>query len=310
MNRQFFGFVAKRLGQGAIVLVGISIVTFLLLYVIPSDPASLIAGRAANPDTIARINAQLGLDKPVWLRYAIYMGHLLHGNLGTSYVERTQVAHELLSRLPATLELVSGAIFWEVAIGVSLGVVGGVWRGRLADRLAMGFAYVTVAAPQFVTGLLLLYVFGFQLGWLPLGGYGGLSYLLLPSLTLGLLNAAWHTRVVRSEVVREQGEPYVEAALARGVSRRTVILRHVVPGAILPVPTLVGLDFGYLMGGAVIIDQVFGWPGVGQYMWQGIQNTDVPVIMGVTLFAAVFVVIANIIADIISYFIDPRIRVT
>lgn len=310
MSRQFAAFVARRLGQGVIVLIGVSIVTFLLLYVVPSDPASVIAGRAANPQTLARINAALGLDKPLWVRYAIYMGHLLHGNFGTSYIERAPVAHGLLSRLPATLELVSAAVFWEVLIGVTLGVIGGIWRGRLADKLAMGFAYVTVAAPQFVTGLLLLYVFGFRLDWLPLGGYGGLSHLLLPSLTLGLLNAAWHTRVVRSEVVREQGEPYVEAALARGVPRRTVILRHIVPGAILPVPTLVGLDFGYLMGGAVIIDQVFGWPGVGAYMWQGIQNTDVPVIMGVTMFAALFVVLANIIADIVSFFIDPRIRVT
>jgi len=310
MTSHFPAFLARRLGQGVIVLIGVSIVTFLLLYVIPNDPASLIAGRAANADTIARINAQLGLNKPLWVRYLVYIEHLLHGNLGTSYIERTQVSHALLSRVPATLELVSGAIFWEVLIGVSLGIIGGIWRGRLPDRLAMGFAYVTVAAPQFVTGLIFLYVFGFKLGWLPLGGYGGLSYLLLPSLTLGLLNAAWHTRVVRSEVVREQGEPYVEAALARGVPRRTVILRHIVPGAILPVPTLVGLDFGYLMGGTVIIDQVFGWPGIGQYMWQGIQNTDVPVIMGVTMFAAFFVVLANIVADIVSYLIDPRIRVS
>lgn len=310
MNGHFLSFLLRRLGQGVIVLIGVSIITFLLLYVIPSDPASLIAGRAANPDTLARINAQLGLDQPLWMRYGIYMWHLLQGNLGWSYVERTSVAHELFSRVPATLELVTGAIFWEVLLGVSLGVVGGLWRGRWPDKLAMGFSYVTVAAPQFVTGLLFLYVFGFKLGWLPLGGYGGLSYLILPSLTLGLLNAAWHTRVVRSEIVREHREPYVEAALARGIPRRTVVLRHILPGAILPVPTLVGLDFGFLMGGAVIIDQVFGWPGVGQYMWQGIQNTDVPVIMGVTLFAACFVVVANIVADIVSYLIDPRIRVS
>jgi len=301
-------FVFWRLLQALVILVGISFFTFLLLYIIPNDPASLIAGRGASPSTIASIRAQLGLNQPFLIQYYHYMYNLVHGNLGYSYIQRVGVSELIRAHIGPTLELVSTAVFFEIVIGVTIGVISGVFRNSWADKFSMGFAYMSVAAPQFLTGMLLLYVFSLKLGWLPMGGYGGFGHLFMPALTLGLVDAAWHSRVVRSELIREVGEPYVTAAKAHGVSRSRIVLRHLVPISVLPVPTIVGLDFGFLIANAVIVDEVFGWPGVGQLMWQSIQNTDAPIIMGVVLFAGFFIVSANIVADIASYLIDPRIR--
>lgn len=308
MMLRLIRFVFSRLLQAFVILVGISFFTFLLLYIIPNDPASLIAGRGASPSTVASIREQLGLNQPFLLQYYHYVAHLLHGNLGHSYIQRVGVSELIRSHVGPTLELVSAAVFFEIVIGVSIGVISGVFRGSWLDKFSMGFAYMSVAAPQFLTGMLLLYVFSLKLGWLPMGGYGGLSHLFMPALTLGLVDAAWHSRVVRSELIKEVNEPYVTAAKAHGVSRSRIVFRHLVPVSVLPVPTIVGLDFGFLIANGIIVDQVFGWPGVGQLMWQSIQNTDAPIIMGIVLFAGFLIVSANIVADIASYLLDPRIR--
>ena len=302
------GYVIQRLAQAALILLGISVVTFVLLYLLPADPVRQIAGRSATAETVANIRAQLGLDLPLWEQYWRYLSNLLQGNLGRSYLQKTEVAELVGARLPASLLLMAGAIVCELAIGLSMGVLAAVRRGGLLDNALMVVSFVGVSAPQFVIGILLLYVFAVQLNWFPIGGYGTFQHLVLPALTLGLLGAGWYARMMRSSMLDVLRQDYIRTAQSKGLRGRTVLFRHAIPNAILPVVAMIGIDIGMFMSGIVVVESVFGWPGIGQLAWQAIQRVDIPIIMGVTLVSACAIVVGNLIADLIAPLIDPRIK--
>jgi peptide/nickel transport system permease protein len=301
-------YLARRLLQTAMILVGITLVTFVLLYLVPADPARQIAGRSASPEIVANIRTQLGLDLPFYRQYWRYLSALLHGDLGRSYLQRTGVAQLIWARLPASLLLMAGAIVCELALGLTMGVVAALRRGRATDQTLMVLSFVGVSAPQFVVGILLLYVFAVKLGWFPIGGYGGFSHLVLPALTLGVLGAGWYARMMRSSMIDVLRQDYVRTARAKGLARAHVVLGHALPNALLPIIAMIGIDIGYFMSGIVVVESVFGWPGIGQLAWQAIQRVDIPIIMGVTLVSALFIVLGNLLADLIAPLIDPRIK--
>jgi peptide/nickel transport system permease protein len=301
-------YLARRLAQAVLILLGVSLVTFVLLYLLPADPARQIAGRSATVEVVANIRAQLGLDRPFHVQYLRYLGGLLRGDLGRSYLQKTEVATLIASRLPASLLLMVGAIVSELALGLTMGVIAALRRGTVTDHALMLTSFVGVSAPQFVVGILLLYVFAVQLGWFPIGGYGTFSHLVLPSLTLGFLGAGWYSRMMRSAMLDVLRQDYVRTARAKGLSTWRVVLAHALPNAFLPIVAMIGIDIGLFMSGIVVVESVFGWPGIGQLTWQAIQRIDIPIIMGVTLVSAVAIVIGNLLADLIAPFIDPRIK--
>ena len=301
-------YVLRRLIQSGLILLGVSFITFVLLYVLPADPVRQIAGRSATPETVESIRRQLGLDQPFVVQYANYLWNLVHGDLGRSYLQKTEVAALLLSRLPATLLLMVAAIFCELVIGLTLGMIAALYRGRPLDNALMLGSFVTVSAPQFVVALLLLYVFSVRLGWFPIGGYGTAAHLVLPALTLGILGSGWYSRIMRSSMLDVLRADFIRTARAKGLGRARVVLGHALPNAILPVIAMVGIDIGMFMSGIVVVESVFGWPGIGQLAWQAIQRVDIPIIMGVTLVSATAIVIGNLIADLVAPLIDPRIR--
>lgn len=301
-------YLARRLAASALILLGVSIVTFCLTFMIPADPVALIAGRNSTAETRELIRHQLGLDRPVLEQYVQYASKLAHGDFGRSYARKSDVGALIASRLPATLLLMLGAIIAELAIGLPAGIYAAARRGRAADKVAMTLSFVTVSTPQFVVGLTLLYVFAYLLGWFPLSGYGSLSHLFLPAVTLGLAGGGWYSRMMRSSMIEVLRQDYIRTARAKGMPERRVILGHALRNATLPVVAMVGLDVGIFMSGVVVVENVFGWPGIGQLMWQAIQSLDIPVIMGITTVAAVFIVVGNLLADLIAPMIDPRIR--
>ncbi|OYU19951.1 MAG: glutathione ABC transporter permease GsiC [Rhodobacteraceae bacterium PARR1] len=301
-------YLLRRLFQSALILLGISFVTFLLLFVLPADPVRQIAGRSATPATVENIRQQLGLDQPFIVQYGRYLGNLLQGDLGRSYLQKTQVSELIMSRLPATLQLMAAGILAELVLGLTMGIAAALMRGRAGDQVLMMASFVTVSAPQFVVSLLLLYVFAVKLGWFPIGGYGTLAHLVLPAVTLGILGSGWYSRMMRSSMIEVLRADYIRTARAKGLSRGRVVLRHALPNAILPVIAMIGIDIGIFMGGIVVVESVFGWPGIGQLAWQAIQRVDIPIIMGVTLVSALAIVIGNLVADVIAPLIDPRIR--
>ncbi|RWR09553.1 ABC transporter permease [Paenirhodobacter populi] len=301
-------YLARRLIQSVLILLGVSFITFLLLYVLPADPVRQIAGRAATAQTVENIRQQLGLDQPFIVQYGRYLGNLLHGDLGRSYLQKTDVAELIWSRLPASLLLMAGGIACELVLGLTLGVIAALWRGRALDQGLMVGSFVAVSAPQFVVGLLLLYVFAVRLGWFPIGGYGTFAHLVLPALTLGILGSGWYSRMMRSSMIEVLRADYIRTARAKGLGRARVILRHALPNAILPIVAMIGIDIGIFMGGIVVVESVFGWPGMGQLAWQAIQRVDIPIIMGVTLVSATAIVLGNLLADLIAPLVDPRIK--
>lgn len=300
--------LARRLAGAALILLGVAAITFLLLYAIPADPAVMLAGRSATRETVANIRHELGLDRPLVLQFLTYLGHLATGDLGRSYTQKTEVTALIAARLPATLILMAAGIAVEVTLGLLLGILAAVNRGGFLDRAVMTAAFVGVSAPQFVVALLLLYVFAVTLGWFPMSGFGTPAHAVLPAVTLGVLGAGWYARMVRSAMIDVLAQDYVRTARAKGVFPTKVVFKHVLKNAVLPVVALVGLDIGVFMGGIVIVESVFGWPGIGQMIWQAIQLVDIPVIMGGVIVTALFVVVGNLLADLVYPALDPRIR--
>ena len=302
-------YIIKRLGHAALILVGISLITFLLLYIFPADPVRQIAGRSATPETVANIRAELGLDKPLLTQYSTYISHLVRGDLGRSYLQKTEVTQLIQSRLGPTLLLMMSAIFLELLFGLTAGIVASVKRGKKADKSIMIASFIGVSSPQFIVAILVLYLFAVKLHWFPIGGYGTFQNLVLPAMTLGILGSGWYARVMRSSMLDVLRNDYIRTARAKGASEGRVIFIHAFRNAILPIVAMIGIDIGVFMGGIVVVESVFGWPGIGQLVWQAIQRVDIPIIMGVTLVSAVAIVIGNLIADLITPFVDPRIRI-
>ncbi len=247
-------YLLRRLAQALLILLGVSLVTFVLLYLLPADPARQIAGRSATPEVVASIRAQLGLDLPFHEQYLRYLGALLQGDLGRSYLQRTEVATLIMSRLPASLLLMVGAIVCELVLGLTMGVIAALRRNTATDHALMLTSFIGVSAPQFVVGMLLLYVFGWRLAWFPLSGYGTFAHLVLPSLTLGLLGAGWYSRMMRSAMLDVLRQDYMRTARAKGLGVWRVVLAHALPNALLPIIAMIGIDIGLFMSGIVVVE--------------------------------------------------------
>lgn len=300
--------ILRRLMEAMLILIGITMITYILLYLVPADPVRQIAGRSATSETVENIRRQLGLHLPVYHQYWNYFTALIQGDFGRSYIQKTEVAELIRSRLPASLLLMVAAIAAELAMGLMMGILSAVKRNKPVDNILMVISFVGVSAPQFVVGIILLYVFSVKLGWFPIGGYGTAKHLVLPALTLGFLGAGWYARMMRSSMLNVLEQDFIRTARAKGLSKFRVIFRHAVPNALLPIIAMIGIDIGIFMSGIVVVESVFGWPGIGQLAWQAIQRVDIPIIMGVTLVAACSIVLGNLLADTIALFVDPRIK--
>jgi peptide/nickel transport system permease protein len=315
-------YIIRRLLWGVALLFIVSALTFVLFDLLPSgDPAKLRAGRTATPQAIAHIRHELGLDKPVYTQFYDYMkGIVLHFNLGYSYYSHASVKSLIAERLPATVSLAVGAILIWLLVGLSVGVVSAVRRRTLVDRTAMGTALVFISAPEYWLGLLALFLFASDIGKLAVfpgaGSYVAFSSepvkwftaLILPWLVLAASFAAVYARLLRGSLIEVLGEDYIRTARAKGLRERRVVLRHGVRSAITPIVTVLGLDIGTLLGGALLIEVVFDIPGVGRLNYDAITHADFPIVQGTVLLAALFIVVANLLVDISYAFLDPRVR--
>jgi ABC-type dipeptide/oligopeptide/nickel transport system permease component len=304
-------FIIKRIMLFIPTLLGITLITFLLLQALPGDPVQSMVGERANPETLARIRAGLGADRPLPLQYLGYLRLIVQGELGRSLYTNRGVADDLLEKFPNTLRLAFAAIAFASLGGIALGTLSAVNRGRLPDRISSIISIGGISLPVFWLGLALMLIFALHLRWLPPSGMGGgdAAYLILPAVTLGTYSLASIARVSRSSLIESLSQPYVATARAKGLAERTVILKHALRNALIPVVTVIGLDLGSYLNGAVLTETIFGWDGLGRYALDGILKRDYPVIMGVVLFGAVVFVAMNLLVDISYHLIDPRVRV-
>lgn len=304
-------YIVRRLLWMVVVLFFVSLITFLLAFAVPGDPAKSIGGVHATPEVLDRIRADLGLDKPLWTQYGIYLRNLVRGDMGFSYVTQRPVAQSILERFPATVMVALFGIFFELAIGIPVGMVSALRQYSVRDRVFTVLSLLGIAAPAFWLGMLFLYVFAYQVQVFPLGGYEGWTaplYGVLPGLTLGVGGAAWYSRMLRSSMLDILNADYVKAARAKGLPERVVVWRHIMRNSWSPIVTLLGLDFGWFLGGVLVIEVVFGVPGIGWQAWNAIQTQDTPLIMGTVLFAALLVTVSNLVVDVAYTWLDPRVK--
>jgi peptide/nickel transport system permease protein len=303
-------YTIRRLVLLVPVLFGVSIVSFSLLHLIPGDPAVILAGADASPGTIQRVREEFGLDAPLPVQYVRYIGHAVQGDLGVSIRTRDPVAQTLLSRLQVTVELTVASVLVALVLGVLAGVIAATHQGSWLDAGIMVLALAGLSVPSFWLGLLLLQIFAGTLGWLPAGGSGTPQHLLLPALVLGTSGAAVVARMTRGSMLEVVRQDYVRTLRAYGLPERLVVYRHALRNALNPVVTVVGLQFGVLMAGAVVVETVFSLPGLGRLMVNSIFNRDYPVIQGGMLLLAVTFVLVNLLTDLAYAVINPRIRYT
>jgi peptide/nickel transport system permease protein len=301
-------YLLRRLLWGVAVLLGVSVVTFITAFAVPADPARLIGGIHATRAALSNIRHAYGLDQPLPIQYVDYMRHVLRGDFGRSFALGQDVLPAILDRLPATAVLAVAGLICELSIGLPIGVMAALSNKRVPDRLGILFTLLAFSAPPFVLGNLLLLVLAFEWPIFPLGGADSPGAIVLPALTLGLGGAAWYSRLLRGTLLDVLHTEYIRTARAKGLSWRAVVVRHALRNAAGPVVTQIGLDLGYFFGGVVVVESVFAWPGVGKLAYDAISRDDVNVIMGTVLVAAVFVVLANILADVAQAWLDPRIR--
>jgi peptide/nickel transport system permease protein len=301
-------FVARRLLLAVPVLLGVVFVVMLTVELIPGDAVALMLGEHATPEALARLRDYLGLDKPLMVRYAAYVGHLARGDLGRSIQQNRPVVDELADAWPATLELTVAALVLAAAAGVAAGVVSAVWPNSLFDAAARVGSLFGLSMPVFWTGLVLIVIFALWLPWLPVGGTGSLGHLVLPAVTLALPSVAMVARMTRSSVLEVLREDYVRTARAKGVAERLVVSKHALRNAAIPILTLLGLQAGQLMGGAVLTETVFAWPGIGRLMVTAIKTRDLLVVQGCVLVLAAGFVIVNLLTYLSYTLLDPRIR--
>lgn len=301
-------YLLRRLVGALIVIWGVATISFVLVFLMPSDAARMYAGPRAPEETVERIRQEWGLNDPLPVQYFRYLGRAVQGDLGRSTRDQRPVIQAVLDRLPATAQLALAGLLVELMIGVPLGIIAALRPGSFIDQVATAVSLVGVSIPQFAVGLVALYLFGFVIPIFPLGGYGTVSHLILPALVLGFGGAAFYARVLRSSVLEVTNEDYIRTARSKGLSGRRVLNFHILRNALLPVVTLIGLDLALLLGGVVVIEAVFGWPGIGLQAWTAIRNQDTPMIMGTVLFASIAVVMLNLLIDFLYMALDPRVR--
>ena len=340
-------YLVRRLARTLAVIVGISLLVFGLIRAIPGDPAVVILGERGSPEAVAQLRAQLGLNKPVFLNFADpahlldaqyprFVGQIVRGDLGRGIKSQIPVVSELKSRFPATVELSLAALLFALLIGLPAGIVAALNRNGFWDNFATTISLVGVSIPVFWLGLLLSYFFAVRLGWLPASArysvgadyqpitglyvldsllrgrfanvWDGVRHLILPAIALGTIPMAIIARITRSAMLEVLGQDYVRTATAKGLTRRQVVLKHALRNALLPVVTIIGLQIGVLLGGAVLTETIFSWPGLGSWVYDGISNRDYPVIQAGVIFAALIVSLANLVVDLSYAFLDPRIQ--
>ncbi len=301
-------YLVRRLFFAAAVLVGTSFITFFIAFVIPADPAVAMAGAKADPRTLAIIRQQLGLDRPFYVQYGLYLDRALHGDLGRSYIRRQSVSRLIASRFPATALLAASAMALALLLAFPMGMVAAAYDGKSADNALLVISLALVSTPVFWLGTMLLIVSAFYLRSFPLGGFDGWRSIIFPTVTLALGMAGYYSRVLQTGLAGALHEDYVRTARAKGLSWAGAIAKHALRNALLPLVTLAGLDLAGLLSGVVLTETVFDWPGLGRLAFEAIFNLDIPLIMGTVLFSAALVVVANLIADLLYAALDPRIR--
>lgn len=303
-------FLVRRLLLTIPVLLGVATLVFALMHLIPGDPAQAMLGETAAEEDIAALRARLGLDRPWPEQYGSYLMGVVGGDLGTSLRTGEPVADTIGARLPATFELAVAAMLVALGVAIPLGIVAAVRYGTLVDRGATTLALLGVSIPNFWLGPLLAIVFAVELGWFPVSGRGTVAHLVLPAVTLGTALSASLARMTRASLAEELQKPYVQAARARGASRTRAVLRHALPNSLIPVVTLVGLQCGAVLAGAVITETIFAWPGIGRLLIQSIGSRDYPMVQGCVLVIAMIYVGVNLAIDLAYGLLDPRIRYT
>ena len=301
-------FLVRRLALTLPVLLGVATLVFALIHLIPGDPAQAMLGETASEQDVQALRQQLGLDRPLVEQYGSFLAGVARGDLGTSLRTNEPVASAIIDRLPATLELAAAAMLVAIGVAIPLGIIAAVKRGTFVDHLATTLALSGISIPNFWLGPLLAILFAVELGWLPVSGRGTFAHLVLPAISLGAALAAILARMTRASLLEELREPYVQAALARGASRMRAVLRHGFRNSLIPVVTIVGLQFGAVLTGAVITETIFAWPGVGRLLIQSIGFRDYPLVQGCILFIATTYVAMNLVTDLVYGVLDPRIR--
>jgi len=300
-------FILTRLALLVPTLLGVLLVTFLLLYVAPGDPVQAMVGERADPETLARLRAELRLDDPLPQQFAHYVKGVLTGDLGTSYITRRPILKDLLERFPATLRLAGAAMLFASVAGISIGIFGA-WRpGTWADRVATFGAYLGVSFPVYWVGLILILIFAVNLRWLPPSGSSGLVYLILPAITLGMRSVAFLARMTRAAMQEVLQSDFVRTARAKGLNEGRVVLSHAFRNALMPVVTVLGLDFGSYLTGSILTETIFSWPGVGRYVLTAIDKRDLPAVQGSILFLSLLFVMVNLVTDLVYARVDPRV---
>jgi peptide/nickel transport system permease protein len=301
-------FVARRLLLTVPVLVGVATLVFSLLHLVPGDPVEAMLGESASREDVDNLRQQLGLDRPLYVQYVAFMSGAVTGDLGRSLRTGQRVTAAIGERMPATIELAMAAMLFAIVVALPLGILAAVRAGTAVDHGATTLALIGVSLPGFWLGPVLAILFAVELGWLPVSGRGTAAHLVLPAITLGAPLAAVLARMTRASVLEELREPYVMAARARGLSAARAVLRHAFRNSLIPIATVLGLQFGAVLTGADITETIFAWPGVGRLLIQSITFRDYPLVQGCILLIAVTYVAMNLVTDMVYGFLDPRIR--
>lgn len=301
-------YVLKRLLGLIPTLLIVAVLVFLFVHLLPGDPARLIAGPEADAQVIALVRQQLGLDQPLHVQFWRYITHVLQGDFWTSMVSRRPVSEEIASRFLPTLWLTITSMIWAVLFGMAIGIAAAVWRNRWPDRLGMTLAVTGISFPAFALGMLLMQIFSVDLGWLPTVGADSWQHYILPSLTLGAAVASVMARFTRSSFVDVLSEDYMRTARAKGVSETWVVLKHGLRNAMIPVVTMMGLQFGFLLGGSIVVEKVFNWPGLGRLLVDSVDMRDYPVIQAEVLLFSLEFILINLVVDVLYAAINPAIR--
>jgi ABC-type dipeptide/oligopeptide/nickel transport system permease component len=302
-----FAFIVRRLALSIPTLFGVLVVVFLLLYVAPGDPVQEMVGERADAETIARLRKELRLDEPLIKQFTHYTGGVLRGDFGNSYITQRPIIQDIRERFPKTLLLAGSAMLLASVLGITLGVLSARNPGGWFDRLGLGFAYLGISFPVYWVGLILILIFAVMLQWLPPSGYGGIKSLTLPALPLGSRSIAFLARVTRSAMLDVLSSDFVRTARAKGLVERVVVVRHALRNALIPIITVLGLDFGYYLTGSILTETIFSWPGLGRYVVNAITRRDLPAIQGSVLFLSVVFVLVNLITDLAYAKADPRV---
>jgi len=302
-------YILRRFLQMIPITFGILTLVFSLIHMIPGDPAVQIAGEGARPEDVAAVRKALGLDQPLWTQYVHYVTHVIRGDFGTSFQTNLSVADQIKQRYPATIELAMGSMFVALLVAFPLGIISAIYRNSWIDNVARFFALIGVSMPSFWFGPLLIIAFAINVHWFPVSGRDeGLKSLVLPSLTMGLALSAILTRMIRVSLADELTQLYVTTAVAKGVTRARAIFRHALKNALIPVITVLALQFGSLLTGAIITEQIFSWPGLGRLLITSISNRDYPQVQASILVIALTYIFVNFLSDLLYGVVDPRIK--